>query len=382
MIGNTIPTSSPGIPAVLTLNSDPFIAPVALDNSKCKVTFTSRYGLNDSSLLFKGRNNLFSIHSSHVYINTEVKRMNYRCSWPVAPPVASFTCPHTVDHPTLSMRQVQGLTPTHTRCTLCPNVKSYAAEGKIAQLFNESTGGTFSSIEAVLTAINSIADMLNTTHHAVFSSFQAVFGALDEFAKLKTQIHCLLASTALLKWLRYIWRLLLKCLRLRINADSGMEEAWTGIRKNSGRIAAQETSAQLISSNSFRWLPSLIFWLIAVGVPYLMYQSIGGMTDESMKWTTGKAGYYEALATEDHDTEENDKISFKRGDILRIAPREYQPRRLGYILACSLDGKKVGLVPIKKIRLTKRVVESSAFTGQDAVQLFDAAHASENDLYD
>ncbi|VBB25726.1 unnamed protein product [Acanthocheilonema viteae] len=290
--------------------------------------------------------------------------MNYRCSWPVAPPVASFTCPHTVDHPTLSMRQVQGLTPTHTRCTLCPNVKSYAAEGKIAQLFNESTGGTFSSIEAVLTAINSIADMLNTTHHAVFSSFQAVFGALDEFAKLKTQVPNVITFDFSLKDFH------ITCFD-RLN----------GIAVRS-RIAAQETSAQLISSNSFRWLPSLIFWLIAVGVPYLMYQSIGGMTDESMKWTTGKAGYYEALATEDHDTEENDKISFKRGDILRIAPREYQPRRLGYILACSLDGKKVGLVPIKKIRLTKRVVESSAFTGQDAVQLFDAAHASENDLYD
>lgn len=48
----------------------------------------------------------------------------------------------------------------------------------------------------------------------------------------------------------------------------------------------------------------------------------------------------------------------------------------------SIDGKKIGLVPIKKIRLTRRVVESSVFTGQDAVQLFDAAHASENDLYD
>lgn len=38
-------------------------------------------------------------------------------------------------------------------------------------------------------------------------------------------------------------------------------------------------------------------------------------------------------AIEDHDTEEDDKISFKRGDILRVAPKEYQPRRLGYILA-------------------------------------------------
>lgn len=48
--------------------------------------------------------------------------------------------------------------------------------------------GTFGTIEAVLTAVNSIADMLNTTHHAVFSSFQAVIGAFDEFSKLKTQV--------------------------------------------------------------------------------------------------------------------------------------------------------------------------------------------------
>ncbi|CAG9534940.1 unnamed protein product [Cercopithifilaria johnstoni] len=311
--------------------------------------------------------------------------MNCRCSWPdrpITPSMASFSCPHTIDHPTISMRQLQGSTPTHTRCTFCSNVKNYAAGGKVAQHFIESTKGTFGSIEAVLTAVNSIADMLNATHRAVFSSFQAVIGALDEFAKLKTQIHCLLASTALLKWLRYIWRLLLRCLRLRSNEESEMEEVWMGVRKNSGTFATEETPSQLVSFNPFRWLPSLIFWLIAVGVPYLMYQSLGAMTDESMKWTTGKAGYYEALATEDHDIEENDQISFKRGDILRVAPKEYQPRRLGYILACSIDGKKVGLVPIKKIQLTKRVVESSVFTGQDAVQLFDAAHASENDLCD
>ncbi|EJW79584.1 SH3 domain-containing protein [Wuchereria bancrofti] len=266
-------------------------------------------------------------------------------------------------------------------CLELHKCKNYTVDGKIAQLFGESTRGAFSSIEAVLAAVNSIADMLNATHHAVFSSFEAVFGAFDEFGKLKTQIHCLLASTALLKWLRYIWRLLLKCLRLKVSGDTGMEEVWMEIRRNPGMITS-ETSSQLVPSNPFRWLPSLMFWLMAIGVPYLMYQSLGGIVDESMKWTTGNDGYYEALATEDHYAEENDKISFKRGDILRVAPREYQPRKLGYILACSAGGKKVGLVPIKKIQLTKRVVESSAFTGQDAVQLFDDVHASENNLYD
>uniref|UniRef100_A0A0R3RWV5 Peroxin-13 n=1 Tax=Elaeophora elaphi TaxID=1147741 RepID=A0A0R3RWV5_9BILA len=309
--------------------------------------------------------------------------MNCRCSWPdrpTAPPMASFTCPHTVDHSTHSMR-LQNSIPTHMRCTFCSGVKSYASDRKFAQLFNESTRGAFGSIEAVLTAVNSVADMLNSTHHAVFCSFQAVFGALDEFAKLKTQIHCLLASTALLKWLRYIWRLLLKCLRLRGTGDGGLEEVWMGVQKNSDTFATQETPS-LVPSNPFRWLSSLMFWFIALGVPYMMYQSLGGIMDESVKWTTGKAGYYEAVATENHDIEENDKISFKRGDILRVAPREYQPQKLGYILACSANGKKVGLVPIKKIRLTKRVDEPSVFTGQDAVQLFDDAHPSKNYLSD
>ncbi|VIO92868.1 Variant SH3 domain containing protein [Brugia malayi] len=311
--------------------------------------------------------------------------MNYRCSWPNRPttsPMTSCTCPHTFDHSSFPIRQVQSPTPVHTRCTFCTNAKNYTVDGKIAQLFGESTRGAFSSIEAVLAAVNSIADMLNATHHAVFNSFQAVFGALDEFGRLKTQIHCLLASTALLKWLRYIWQLLLKCLRLKVSGDAGMEEAWMGVRKDSDALTTQEITSQLVPSNPFRWLPSLMFWLMAIGVPYLMYQSLGGMVDESMKWTTGNDGYYEALATEDHYAEENDNISFKRGDILRVAPREYQPRKLGYILACSTGGKKVGLVPIKKIRLTRRVAESSAFTGQDAVQLFDDAHAFENNLYD
>ncbi|VDO39311.1 unnamed protein product [Onchocerca flexuosa] len=248
-------------------------------------------------------------------------------------------------------------------------------------------------------------------------------------------IHCLLASTALVNWLRYIWRLLLKCLRLRDSEDGGMEEVWIGVRRNlgmiiylyiakysfcflsckiavivnSGAFPTQEAPSQLVSSNPFRWLSSLMFWLIAISVPYMMYQSLWRTVDESMKWTTGQDGYYEALAVEDHNTQENDKISFKSGDVLRVAPREYQPQKLGYILAwqvifenkasftniykqlfnisysssfSSKDGKKVGLVPIKKIRLTKRVVESPVFSGHDAVQLFDDVHASENYLYD
>uniref|UniRef100_A0A8R1TKU6 Peroxin-13 n=1 Tax=Onchocerca volvulus TaxID=6282 RepID=A0A8R1TKU6_ONCVO len=283
--------------------------------------------------------------------------MNYRYSWTdrtMRPRMGPFTCPHTNGHPTISMPQVQGSTPAHTRCTFRPS--------KVLQEIAGFFLGTFDSIEAILTAVNSIADMLNATHHAVYSSFQAVLGALDEFAKLKTQIHCLLASTALLNWLRYIWRLLLKCLRLRDNGDDGMEEVWTGVQKNLGAFATQETSSQLASSNPFRWLSSLMFWLIAISVPYLMYQSLGRTVDEAMKWTTGQDGYYEAFAIEDHNTEENDKISFKSGDVLH--------------------GKKVGLVPIKKIRLTKRVVELPVFSGHDAVQLFDDTHASENYLYD
>ncbi|MCP9261499.1 BMA-PRX-13, isoform b [Dirofilaria immitis] len=262
--------------------------------------------------------------------------MNCRCSWsdrPMPLGMASFTCPHTVDHSTLPIRQSQNSTPGHTHCTFCTNVRSYATDEKITRFFSESTRGAFSSIEAVLTAVNSVADMLNVTHHAVFSSFQAVIGALDEFAKLKTQIHYLLASTALLNWLRYIWRLLLKCLRLSDSGDGGMEEIWIKVQKNSSAFSAQETPSQLVSSNPFRWLPSLMFWLIAISVPYLMYQSIGRSMDESMKWTTGQDGYYEALAIENHDAEGNDKMSFKCGDILRIAPREYQPQKLGYILA-------------------------------------------------
>ncbi|VDO62964.1 unnamed protein product [Onchocerca flexuosa] len=117
--------------------------------------------------------------------------MNYRHSWtdrPVPPRMGPFTCPHTIDHPIISMPQVQSSTPTHTRCTYCTNLRSCTTDGKITQFFNKSTRGTFDSIEAILTAVNSIADMLNATHHAVFSSFQAVLGALDEFAKLKTQV--------------------------------------------------------------------------------------------------------------------------------------------------------------------------------------------------
>uniref|UniRef100_A0A915Q2Y1 Peroxin 13 N-terminal domain-containing protein n=1 Tax=Setaria digitata TaxID=48799 RepID=A0A915Q2Y1_9BILA len=321
--------------------------------------------------------------------------MDCRCSWPEDRPRLASAYLHTTDYP---IRHLQGSAPIHTRCTCCTNVKSFSANGRMAQIFSGSTRGAFDSIEAVLMAVNSMADMLNAIHHGIFSSLQAVFNALDEFAKLKTRIHCLVASAALLKWLRYIWRLMLKCLRLQHNGDNRLEELWMGVRKNSvgvksDALITQQTPAQLVSPVPLRWLASLTFWLIAVGVPYLMCHSFGGTVDESMKWTTGQNGYYEALvnvlelvvdkATEDHDVEEDGKISFKRNDILRIAPKEYQPRKLGYILACSRDGKRVGLVPIKKVRLTKKVTETpSVFTGQDAVQKFDDTYAFESNLSD
>lgn len=66
---------------------------------------------------------------------------------------------------------------------------------------------------------------------------------------------------------------------------------------NSDVISAQASPSQLVSSNAFLWLPSLMFWLIAIGVPYLMYHSLGNVQDESMKWTTGNDDYYEALVS-------------------------------------------------------------------------------------
>ncbi|VDN88932.1 unnamed protein product, partial [Brugia pahangi] len=77
-------------------------------------------------------------------VYTKSSGMNYRCSWPNRPttsPMTSCTCPHTFDHSSFPIRQVQSPTPVHTRCTFCTNAKNYTVDGKIAQLFGESTRG-------------------------------------------------------------------------------------------------------------------------------------------------------------------------------------------------------------------------------------------------
>lgn len=46
------------------------------------------------------------------------------------------------------------------------------------------------------------------------------------------------------------------------------------------------------------------------------------------------------------------------GEILRVAPKEEQPRVRGWLLASTQDGTKIGLVPINYVKIVGRQSES------------------------
>ncbi|VDN01288.1 unnamed protein product [Thelazia callipaeda] len=223
---------------------------------------------------------------------------------------------------------------------------------------NDALGG----IEATLMAVNGMAEVFNATYHAIYNSLETIFNVLEELTRLKTKIRHMVPLLALWNWLRYIWRFLLSCLKLRKKNSDDMEVVWMGFR-NISKISQtrvlveQRHSLHNASSVKFRLFSSLIVWLIALGVPYLVYQLLTEMkfqVSESIKWKSQRDQYYEAVAS----FFKNSLFKFcnlSYGDTLYIAPKEYQPRKPGYILACIKDGSKIGLVPIKKVRLIKHV---------------------------
>lgn len=47
------------------------------------------------------------------------------------------------------------------------------------------------------------------------------------------------------------------------------------------------------------------------------------------------------------------ELTFRRGDRLRVAPREEQPKIQGWLLASSANGEQIGLVPINYLKVIK-----------------------------
>ena len=68
------------------------------------------------------------------------------------------------------------------------------------------------------------------------------------------------------------------------------------------------------------------------------------------KWADGQGEHYTAQAEYDFNAGNEQELSFRTGQTLRLAPRALQPRIKGWMLA-GVDGQRTGLVPANYIKI-------------------------------
>ncbi|KJH50887.1 peroxin 13 domain protein [Dictyocaulus viviparus] len=165
-------------------------------------------------------------------------------------------------------------------------------ESNFARLAEESSRGAFQSIESVVNAVSSVANMLSSTHNAVYSSFRAVIGVVEQLSKLKQQLATILFSLSIFKFMQRMWRYLLVLFRLKPANYASVEElAWSAISHPYGSELLDGPSAPVV-----KW-PAIMFWIVAIGGPWLIYKTISQMVhliEEKRKWATGVGAHYTA----------------------------------------------------------------------------------------
>ncbi|KAL5017008.1 hypothetical protein ScPMuIL_006597 [Solemya velum] len=214
-----------------------------------------------------------------------------------------------------------------------------------SRMAEESSRPAFQSIESIVNAFSSVSMMMESSFQAVYSSFRAVLGVADHFSRLKQQLIQVFSTAAVIRMLIYMYNRFLVFLRLR--PATFAEEAWSQAIDNAvGSIAAGGPSDPKKTS----W-PIFMFFGIVMGGPWVIWKLISAFSSsEHSRWISGEADHFIAEATYDFTGENSDELSFKRGQNIRVAPKELQPRVKGWLLA-SVDGKKTGIIPANYVKI-------------------------------
>ena len=221
----------------------------------------------------------------------------------------------------------------------------------------ENSRSAFQSIESVVQAFSAVSAMFESTYYAVYNSFRAVVGVADQFYRLKTHLSGIISALAIFRAIKYLFRKLLRLLRLTRDAESG--DAWSMAKQ------ALSESEQFVKENyrknQTNW-PLLMFLAVVIGGPYLLWKvlsSIESLNKDDSLWMSGKIDHFIAVSEHDFDAVNVDELSFRKGQRITIAPKEYQPKLRGWLLA-SVDGKTPGIVPANYIKiLGKKIGEKS-----------------------
>lgn len=107
------------------------------------------------------------------------------------------------------------------------------------------------------------------------------------------------------------------------------------------------------AANSAKSWPIFLFFAVIMGGPYLIWKLLSTYSDEetvSSNWASGEDDHVVGRAEYDFNALSEEEISFRAGDMLKLAPKEQQPKIRGWLLA-SYDGQTTGLVPANYIKI-------------------------------
>ncbi|XP_030302551.1 peroxisome biogenesis factor 13 isoform X1 [Calypte anna] len=223
---------------------------------------------------------------------------------------------------------------------------------RFVQQAEESSRGAFQSIESIVHAFASVSMMMDATFSAVYNSFRAVLDVANHFSRLKIHFTKVFSAFALVRTIRYLYQRLQRLLGLQTSSEN--EDLWA---ESQGAVARVGLEDKVVSSAK-SW-PIFLFFAVIMGGPYLIWKLLSTYSDEetgkdnlqpSSNWASGEDDHVVGRAEYDFSALSEEEISFHAGDLLRLAPKEQQPKIRGWLLA-SYDGQTTGLVPANYIKI-------------------------------
>ncbi|NWW35421.1 PEX13 protein, partial [Panurus biarmicus] len=217
---------------------------------------------------------------------------------------------------------------------------------RFVQQAEESSRGAFQSIESIVHAFASVSMMMDATFSAVYNSFRAVLDVANHFSRLKIHFTKVFSAFALVRTIKYLYQRLQRLLGLRQSCEN--EDLWA---ESEGKVARAGLEDKM--ANSAKSWPIFLFFAVILGGPYLIWKLLSTYSDEetvSSNWASGEDDHVVGRAEYDFNALSEEEISFRAGDMLRLAPKEQQPKIRGWLLA-SYDGQTTGLVPANYIKI-------------------------------
>uniref|UniRef100_A0A8C8R7S5 Peroxisomal membrane protein PEX13 n=1 Tax=Pelusios castaneus TaxID=367368 RepID=A0A8C8R7S5_9SAUR len=230
---------------------------------------------------------------------------------------------------------------------------------RFVQQAEESSRGAFQSIESIVHAFASVSMMMDATFSAVYNSFRAVLDVANHFSRLKIHFTKVFSAFALVRTIRYLYKRLQRLLGLRKSSEN--EDLWAESEGTVARIGPEDRT-----TNSAKSWPIFLFFAVILGGPYLIWKLLSTYNDEetvTSNWANGEDDHVVGRAEYDFTAVSEEEVSFRAGDMLKLAPKEQQPKVRGWLLA-SRDGLTTGLVPANYIKiLGKRRGRKTAVLG-------------------